>query len=695
MSTQVITFQEEVSPGRILTMPTDGTGLSVLDPWLTPYNDALRQRQAMFHKYDEMIKNTLGYDQFTRGYEYYGFNVLQDNSVMYREWAPNAVTASLVGDFNNWDVNAHVMTRNQYGVFEIMIKPTKDGKVAIPHGSKVKITMTLPNTGERIYRLPAWITYVTQDLSVSATYDAIFWHPEQDYTFKHPRPKRPRSIRVYEAHVGISSPEPRCATFKEFTQNVLPRIAYAGYNTIQLMAVMEHAYYASFGYQVTSFFAPSSRYGTPDDLKELIDTAHGFGITVLLDLVHSHACKNVDDGLNLFDGSDHCYFHEGGKGRHDLWDSRLFNYSNYEVLRFLMSNLRYWMDVYQFDGFRFDGVTSMLYKHHGIGYGFSGGYHEYFGDNVDDEGVMYVQLANNFLHQTYPDVVTIAEDVSGMPGSGRPVREGGLGFDYRLAMAIPDMWIKLLKEVSDENWNMGNIIHTLTNRRYLENTIGYCESHDQALVGDKTLAFWLMDKEMYTNMSDLTPLTPIIDRGIALHKMIRMISHGLGGEGYLNFEGNEFGHPEWLDFPRAGNHSSFQYARRQWNVLDDHLLRYKYLNEWDRAMQLTEETYGWLHSPQGYVSRKHEGDKIVVFERAKVLFIFNFHPTQSFTDYRVGVAEPGKYKIVLNSDDKQYMGHSRVDNQTEFFTFPGDWDNRPNWLQVYIPSRTCLLLAKA
>ncbi|KAL7308829.1 alpha-1,4-glucan branching enzyme [Mucor circinelloides] len=694
-TSNIPTFKEEVSPGRVLTMAADGTGLSVIDPWLKPFNDALRERYATFEKYDEQIKNTIGYEEFTKGYEYYGFNIQEDNSVMYREWAPNAVTASLVGDFNNWDVNAHVMTRNKYGVFEILVDPTTDGKVAIPHGSKIKITMTMPHTGERIYRLPAWINYVTQDLNVSATYDAIFWNPESHYVFKNPRPKRPESIRVYEAHVGISSPEPRCATYKEFTKNILPRIAYDGYNTIQLMAVMEHAYYASFGYQVTSFFAPSSRYGTPEDLKELIDTAHGLGITVLLDLVHSHACKNVADGLNMFDGSDHCYFHAGPKGRHELWDSRLFNYGNFEVMRFLMSNLRYWMDVFQFDGFRFDGVTSMLYKHHGVGFGFSGDYHEYFGDNVDDEGVMYIQIANNYLHEKYPHMVTIAEDVSGMPGSCRPVREGGLGFDYRLSMAIPDMWIKMLKEESDDDWKMGHIVHILTNRRYLENTIGYCESHDQALVGDKTLAFWLMDKEMYTNMSDLTPLTPIIDRGIALHKMIRMITHGLGGEGYLNFEGNEFGHPEWLDFPRAGNDSSFQYARRQWNVLDDKLLRYKYLNEWDRAMQLTEERFGWLHSPQGYVSRKNDGDKVVVFERANVLFIFNFHPTQSFTDYRVGVEHAGKYKIILNSDDKQFLGHERVDNSTDFFTTPGDWDSRPNWLQVYIPNRTCLLLAKA
>ncbi|KAI8381474.1 1,4-alpha-glucan-branching enzyme GBE1 [Radiomyces spectabilis] len=692
----VETFQEEVEPGRVLTMPADGTGLTVLDPWLKPFSNELRQRYGFFKEWKSRIEESAGgYDTFTKGYEYFGFNVLPDGTITYREWAPNAETASLVGDFNNWDVNANPMKKNTFGVFEIVLKPLSGNTPRIPHNSKVKITMTLPGSGERIYRLPAWIRRVTQDLSVSPTYEAIFWNPEKKYKFVNPKPKRPASLRVYEAHVGISSSEPRVATYKEFTKNTLPRIAYLGYNAIQLMAIMEHAYYASFGYQVTSFFAPSSRYGTPEDLMELVDTAHSYGITVLLDIVHSHACKNVDDGLNMFDGSDHCYFHEGGKGRHELWDSRLFNYGNYEVLRFLMSNLRYWLDVYGFDGFRFDGVTSMLYKHHGIGFGFSGDYHEYFGDSVDPEAVMYLQLVNDFLHSRYANMITIAEDVSGMPGSCRPVREGGVGFDYRLAMAIPDTWIKMLKEVSDDDWKMGHLTHILTNRRYLEPTIAYCESHDQALVGDKTIAFWLMDKEMYTNMSDLTELTPIIDRGMALHKMIRLLTHGLGGEGYLNFEGNEFGHPEWLDFPREGNNSSFHYTRRQWNVLDDKLLRYKYLNEWDRAMQQTEEKYGWLHAPQAYVSRKHEGDKVIVFERAGVLFIFNFHPTQSFTDYRVGVNEPGKYKIVLDSDDKKYLGHGRVDDNTDFFTTPGNWDNRQNWLQVYIPNRTALVLAKA
>jgi 1,4-alpha-glucan branching enzyme len=397
---------------------------------------------------------------------------------------------------------------------------------------------------ERIERIPAWIRRSVQDRTKSVVFEGRFWNPPNKYEWKHKSPKiKKEGLRIYEAHVGVCMPDGKVSSYKEFTKYILPRIQKLGYNCIQLMAIMEHAYYASFGYQVTNFFAASSRYGTPEELKELIDTAHSLGIKVLLDVVHSHACKNVLDGLNNFDGTDHCYFHEGGRGRHDLWDSRLFNYGHWEVLRFLLSNLRFFVEEYRFDGFRFDGVTSMLYLHHGIAYGFTGDYREYFNELVDSEAVNYLVLANHMLHSFYPDIITIAEDVSGMPTLCRPVSEGGIGFDFRLAMAIPDMWIKILKEMKDERWDLNYIVHTLTNRRYMEKTIAYCESHDQALVGDKTIAFWLMDKEMYDFMSDLTPLTPIIERGIALHKMIRLLTFGLGGEAYLNFMGNEFGHP--------------------------------------------------------------------------------------------------------------------------------------------------------
>ncbi|KAM3455181.1 hypothetical protein MY3296_002550 [Beauveria thailandica] len=679
----------------ISDMPTDGTGVIKLDPWLEPFSDALRRR---FSKTQDRIKKINdsegGMDSYTKGFDKFGFKVLSNGDVRYREWAPNAVEAYLIGEFNEWNQTSHPMAKDADGSFTIVV-PSNAGQPAIPHNSKVKISLIL-STGERVDRIPAWIKYVTQDLSVSPVYDARFWNPpaSERYQFKHPRPKKPDSARVYEAHVGISTPEQRVATYKEFTRDMLPRIKQLGYNVIQLMAVMEHAYYASFGYQINNFFAASSRYGPPEDLKELIDTAHGMGIVVLLDLVHSHASKNVLDGLNNFDGTDHQYFHGGSKGNHDQWDSRLFNYGHHEVMRFLLSNLRFWMDEYHFDGFRFDGVTSMLYTHHGIGAGFSGGYHEYFGADVDEEAVVYMMLANKMLHSFYPDCITIAEDVSGMPALCVPAELGGVGFDYRLAMAIPDMWIKILKEVQDEQWDMANICFTLTNRRHGEKTIAYCESHDQALVGDKTLMMHLCDAEMYTNMSTLSPLTPVIDRGIALHKLIRLLTHSLGGEGYLNFEGNEFGHPEWLDFPREGNQNSFWYARRQLNLTEDHLLRYQFLNKFDGLMNSCESQYGWLHAPQAYISLKHEGDKVIVFERAGLVFVFNFHPNQSFSDYRIGVDVAGTYKVVLQTDGKDVGGHSRIDEDVRFFTTPMEWNGRKNWMQVYIPTRTAIVLAR-
>ncbi|WVN88438.1 1,4-alpha-glucan-branching enzyme [Cryptococcus depauperatus CBS 7841] len=676
-------------------MSTDGTGVVALDPWLEPFSGALKHRYASYLMQRNAIEaHEGGLAKFSEGYKTMGFQVDAKGGVTYREWAPNASEARLIGEFNNWSHTANPMTKSSFGVWECYVPPTPQGECAIPHDSMVKISMTLPG-GDAIDRIPAWITRVTQDLSVSPIYDGRFWNPPKSdvYQFKHGHSTRSvEGLKIYEAHVGISSPNKRVTTYKEFEIDVLPRIKQLGYNCIQMMAIMEHAYYASFGYQVTNFFAASSRYGTPEELKSLVDKAHEMGLTVLLDVVHSHACKNILDGINMFDGSDHLYFHEGAKGRHDLWDSRLFNYGHHEVLRFLLSNLRFWMDVYMFDGFRFDGVTSMMYTHHGIGTGFSGGYHEYFSDSVDIEAMAYLMLANAMLHESYPHVITIAEDVSGMPTLCRPVSEGGVGFDYRLSMAIPDMWIKLLKEYTDDQWNMGNIVHTLTNRRHLEKSVAYAESHDQALVGDKTLAFWLMDKEMYDFMSDLTPMTPVIDRGLALHKMIRFLVHTLGGEAYLNFEGNEFGHPEWMDFPREGNENSFAHARRQFNLVDDKLLRYKYLYEFDIAMNWLENKYKWLNAPQAYVSLKHEGDKVIVFERAGLLFIFNFNPTQSFADYRVGVDVAGEYKVILTSDESKFGGHDRIDLNGKHFTTPIEWNERKNWLQVYIPSRTVLVL---
>lgn len=678
-----------------MTAPKQLQNLFEIDPYLRNFETEIKRRYGCFCDLQKSIEhNEGGYDKFTRGYESFGIHRTSDNGIFMKEWAPGAEGVFLRGEFNGWNQTQYPFTRKEHGKWELKIPPNPDGSCPINHNSKIKLVIRT-KSGELVDRLSPWAKFVTQPDDTKA-YDQVFWSPPQKYQFQHPRPKRQDDLRIYESHVGIASWEGKIATYKEFAQNVIPRIKDLGYNTIQMMAVMEHAYYASFGYQVTSFFAASSRYGTPEELKEMIDVAHANGITVLLDVVHSHASKNVVDGLNKFDGTNSCYFHDGGRGTNDLWDSRLFNYTEWEVLRFLLSNLRWWIEEYKFDGYRFDGVTSMLYHTHGMGHGFSGDYGEYFGLNTDTESLVYLMLSNHMLHTLYPDfMITIAEEVSGMPALCRPIEEGGTGFDYRLAMAIPDMWIKYLKEVSDDNWEMGKICHTLSNRRYGEKCIAYAESHDQALVGDKTLAFWLMDKEMYTHMSTMSPPSLIIDRGIALHKMIRLITMGLGGEGYLNFIGNEFGHPEWLDFPRAGNNSSYHYCRRQWHLVDDDLLRYKYLNNFDRDMMHLEMKYKWLSHPQNYVSRKHEGDKLIVFDRAdKLVFVFNWHPSNSYTDYKIGVNIPGKYKVVLDTDAEQYGGHKRLDHSVDYFTANDPWDNRRCSMMVYIPCRSAFVLAK-
>lgn len=666
------------------------------DPYLQPYEIEIHRRYACLKDiYERIEESGNGIDDFTKGYNYYGIHRRDDNSIVCREWAPGAKALYLMGEFNDWNRDEHAYTKLEYGKWELIIPPKSDGSATIEHLTEVKLVVQTAD-GTKVERLSPWAKYVVEPSKGHGTiYKQLNWDPapHEKYTFKNLKVPKPKSLRIYECHVGIASSESVVASYDHFTDHILTRIKNQGYNAIQLMAIMEHAYYASFGYQVTSFFAASSRYGTPEELKRLVDTAHSMGLYVMLDVVHSHASKNVLDGLNEFDGTDSCYFHSGTKGYHALWDSKLFNYSEYEVLRFLLSNLRWYLEEYQFDGFRFDGVTSMLYHSRGIGEGFTGNYEEYYGLNVDTEALIYLMLANKIIHDLSSNAITIAEDVSGMPAACRPVDEGGLGFDYRLGMAIPDKWIELLKDVRDEKWDIGNIVHTLTNRRWMEGTVAYAESHDQALVGDKTIAFWLMDKEMYSHMSKMSEPSAIIDRGIALHKIIRLLTHTLGGEAYLNFIGNEFGHPEWLDFPREGNNSSYHYARRQWNLVDDDLLKYKYLNRWDAAMNHLEDEYGWLSSNPGFVSCKHEDDKVIVFERASLLFIFNLHVSKSFSDYRIGYEGEGKLMVILSSDDKYFGGQQRVDKSIFHFTTDEPYAGRKNSIKVYIPSRTAIVLA--
>jgi len=659
--------------------------LLALDPLLEPYGAVVERRLEKIAAVEKKLtggKMTLA--DFAAGHEYFGLH-RHPHEWILREWAPNAGAVFLLGAFSNWQERPELSLRriNAEGVWEIRLPPDRLG-----HGDLYRLRVHWDGgNGDRI---PAYARRVVQDPG-TLIFNAQVWQPPEAYSWQCHNFEPPGgALFIYEAHVGMAQEEGRVGTFREFIEKILPRMVAAGYNTLQLMAIPEHPYYASFGYHVSSFFAVSSRFGTPEELKELIDAAHLSGIRVIMDLIHSHAVSNEVEGLSRFDGTPYQFFHEGPRGIHSAWDSRLFDYSKYQVLHFLLSNCRYWLDEYRLDGFRFDGITSMLYLHHGLEKAFTS-YDDYFGDDVDEDALTYLALANRVIHAVRPDAVAIAEDVSGLPGLALPSAAGGFGFDYRFAMGVPDYWIKLTKETRDEDWHMGRLWHELTNRRRDEATISYAESHDQALVGDQTLIFRLIGTAMYDHMqADDRHLG--VDRGVALIKLIRLITMALSGCGYLNFMGNEFGHPDWIDFPRRGNNWSYHYARRQWRLADDPNLKYRFLMHFDRDMIALANQSGLLEAPEIKLLHEHNDDKILAFARAGYLFVFNFHPTASRTDYPIE-APPGKYGIVLDSDAAIYGGHARVAADQFHFTLakdPGEMVRQH--LSLYLPNRTALVL---
>ncbi len=654
------------------------------DPYLEPYQDIIRRRLKKIAKTrQQLIRGHVSLADFASGHEYFGLH-FKDDQWVFREWAPNATAIYLIGNLSGWQEKK-----------EFALKPCDEGvwEISLPaesfqHADLYRLRVHWP--GGQGDRIPAYTRRVVQDPQ-SLIFNAQVWRPASPYQWQcQDFGRDPSAPLIYEVHIGMAQEEGKIGSYAEFTEHILPRVADSGYNTLQIMAIPEHPYYGSFGYQVSSFFAASSRFGSPEDFKALIDAAHRSGLAVIIDLIHSHAVSNEVEGLSRFDGTLYQYFHEGPRGRHELWDSRCFDYGKYQVLHFLLSNCRFWLDEYQLDGFRFDGITSMLYLHHGLSKAFTS-YADYFNDQVDEDALVYLALANEVIHAVRPDAISIAEDVSGMPGLATATEHGGFGFDFRFAMGVPDLWIKLIKEVSDEQWPVGHLWHELTNRRRDEKTISYAESHDQAMVGDQSIIFRLIGADMYDHMH-LDAENLKVDRGLALQKMIRLITLSTAGSGYLNFMGNEFGHPEWIDFPREGNDWSYHYARRQWHLVDDPNLKYQFLAHFDRDMIEMANSHHLLDSNDLRLLYEYTDHKIIVFKRAQLLFAFNFHPQQSFPDYRFNTP-PGRYRMLLCSDDPRYGGHGRVQIDQEHSTLPTtDAPGKSQFLRLYLPSRTGMVL---
>ncbi|MBQ8536810.1 MAG: alpha amylase C-terminal domain-containing protein [Clostridia bacterium] len=653
--------------------------LLALNPQLQPFKADIDLRMKLYH--DTRARLLAGgktlYD-FANAHQYYGFHHV-NGGWYYREWAPAARQLYLEGDFNGWNQTSHPLTSLGNGSWEIYL----DGDNALWEGCKVKVVVD--SALGRMERLPLYARRVVQD-KATVTWCCEVVDEQQVFHWTDQAFEGEKELYIYEAHVGMAQEEGRVGTYREFADNILPHVKKAGYNTIQLMAIMEHAYYGSFGYQVSNFYAASSWFGKPHDLKYLVNKAHEMGIRVLLDLVHSHAVKNTAEGINMFDGTVWQFFHDGMKGEHPAWGTKCFDYGRDGVLHFLLSNLKFWMEEYHFDGFRFDGITSMLYHDHGLGVSFDDN-HKYFSHNTHVEAITYLQLANELIRQVNPNAVTIAEDMSGMPGMCLPISDGGIGFDYRLGMGLPDMWIKTVKEKTDDEWDIFKMWCDMCLRRPGENTVAYVESHDQALVGDKTMIFRLADAAMYTDMNKSCH-NQTIDRAIALHKMIRLFTLAGGGEAYLNFMGNEFGHPEWIDFPREGNGWSFHYCRRQWSLKNNGFLKYQWLNDFDEDMIHLAKENRIFNQQMGDLLLNKQPEKVLVFYRHGLLFAFNFHPSQSLTNVLVPVHQPGEYTVALCSDDEKYGGWNRV----QHIPYPTKLFDGKHYVELYLPAHTTVVL---
>ena len=651
-----------------------------LNPQLAPFAGDIDLRMFLYRATkDRVLKEGQSLNDFANAHEYFGFHHA-DGGWYYREWAPGAYQLYLEGDFNGWNRTSHPLTPLGNGNWEIFLP----GDDALWDGCRVKTVVDANMT--RTEHIPLYARRVVQDKK-TVSFNAEVVDDRKQFAWTDQNFRGEKSLFIYEAHVGMAQEEGKIGTYREFADKILPRIQKAGYNTVQLMAIMEHPYYGSFGYQVSNFFAASSWFGRPEDLKYLVNTAHAMGIRVLLDVVHSHAVKNTVEGINMFDGTTWQFFHDGAKGDHPAWGTKCFDYGKTGVLHFLLSNLKFWMTEYHFDGFRFDGVTSMLYHDHGLGTDFNTN-DKYFSYNTHTEAITYLQLANELIRQVNPQAITIAEDMSGMPGMCLPISDGGIGFDYRLGMGLPDMWVRTVKEQKDENWDIFKMWCEMCMRRPGEGTVAYVESHDQALVGDKTLIFRLADAAMYTDMEKSTH-NPVIDRAIALHKMIRLFTLAGGGEAYLNFMGNEFGHPEWIDFPREGNGWSFHYCRRQWSLRDNGLLKYEWLGQFDEDMIHLAKDVDLFSMQMGNLRLIDSGRQVIAFYRKGLLFAFNFSPCNSYTDVEISLPAIADYQVALCSDDGKYGGNDLIAHMK----YTAQVDSQGNsTVRLYLPARTAVVL---
>lgn len=554
--------------------------------------------------------------------------------VFFAVWAPNAEQVSVIGDFNGWDGTRHPLRpRQSSGIWEGFI-------AGIGKGAQYKYRIKTRYFGYVVDKADPFAIYSqVPPETASVVWDLEYsWQDREWMRERHARNLRSAPMAIYEAHLGswqrVPEANHRSLTYRELAHRLADHVMRTGFTHVEFLPVMEHPFYGSWGYQVTGFFAPTSRYGSPQDFMYLIDCLHGHGIGVILDWVPSHF-PNDEHGLTFFDGT-HLYEHEDPrKGIHPDWDTSIFNYGRQEVCSFLTSSGMYWLDKYHIDGLRVDAVASMLY----LDYSRADGewIPNQHGGRENLEAVDFIRRFNHEAYSAYPDIQTFAEESTAWPMATKPPFVGGLGFGFK--------------------WDMGWMHDTL---KYMSLDPVHRKFHHNELTFRSLYAFSenfvmpLSHDEVVHGKSSLLSKMPGDDWQKAANlRLLLGYMYAQAGKKLL-FMGGEFGQRhEW-------NHNS---------SLDWHLLEYdmhRGLLRWVEALNRMYKNEATMHldtDPAGFewIYGGDADNSVISFLRKnanpaeEILVVCNFTPVPR-TDYRVGVPSGGYWKEILNSDAKEYWG---------------------------------------
>ena len=559
-----------------------------------------------------------------------------ETGVHFAVWAPNAQRVSVIGDFNRWDGRTHAMRRLiPSGVWEIFIPDLADGT---PYKYEVRTNaghlLQKADPYARQFEVPPNSASVIWSDGAYRWGDSDWLQDRESFGGWHDRP-----MSIYEVHLGswrrVPEESYRPLTYRELATTMVPYVREMGYTHIELMPVLEHPFTGSWGYQVIGFFAPTSRFGTPDDFRYFVDECHRHGLGVILDWVPGHFPKD-EHGLAHFDGTALYEHADPRQGEHREWGTLVFNYGRNEVRSFLFSSALFWLEEFHLDGLRVDAVASMLYLDYSRNEG------EWipnqFGGRENLEAVAFVQQLNTVTHGRAPGTITIAEESTSWPAVSRPVYVGGLGFSYKWNMG----WMHDILEYIHENpvhrrWHHGKITFSML-YAFTENFI-LPFSHDEVVHGKGSM----LDKmpgDLWQKYATLRALYGYM--------------YGHPGKKLL-FMGSEFG--QW----------------REWNYdssLDWHLLEnpmHESLRRWVQDLNHTYQREPSLHEVdfEGAGFRwidcnDNENSVVSLVRRARnpqdfTVVVANFTPVPR-PDYRVGVPEAGWYRELLNSDSERYGG---------------------------------------